>query len=213
MKKNAALLVIDVQNDFCAGGALAVPDGNAVVPLINRLARQFGTIVISQDWHPAGHTSFVEGHPGKTPFEIITMPYGPQVLWPTHCVMASSGAALHSELDIPHAAMIIRKGSNKQVDSYSAFLEADKLTKTGLDGFFISRGVIDIYICGLALDYCVAWSAQDAKQFGFGATVIEDACRAIDVNGSLDAARQRMDEAGVLRTTSEKVIWTSKNSG
>jgi nicotinamidase/pyrazinamidase len=202
MRNNATLLVIDVQNDFCPGGALAVPHGNAIIPLINRLAAKFQTVVITQDWHPSGHISFAASHPATQPFEMITLPYGPQVLWPTHCVMATEGAALHSELDIPHASLIIRKGSHPEVDSYSAFLEADRTTKTGLDGFFSSRGITDIYLCGLALDYCVAWSAEDARAFGFNATVIEDACRAIDLDGSLNLAWQRLADAGVTRTSS-----------
>jgi len=194
-----ALLVIDVQNDFCPGGGLAVPDGHAVVPLINEIARGFETVVITQDWNPPGHASFAASHPGREPFETTTLAYGEQVLWPTHCVMATPGAALHPGLHIPHASLILRKGSHRQVDSYSAFLEADRTTKTGLDGYLASRGVTEVYLCGLALDYCVAWSAEDACRFGFGATIIENACRAIDLNGSLSAAWQRLGQAGVRR--------------
>ncbi len=199
MQNNAALLVIDVQNDFCPGGALAVADGDAVVPLINQLAAKFETVVITQDWHPAGHISFATNHLGRQPFEMLTLPYGPQVLWPTHCVMETAGAALHAGLAIPHASLILRKGSHQNVDSYSAFLEADRTTKTGLDGYLQSRGVTDVFVCGLATDYCVAWSAEDARQFGFTTSVIEDACRAIDLNGSLDAAWARLAAAGVSR--------------
>lgn len=199
MKSNTALLIIDVQNDFCPGGALAVAGGDAVVPLINELARRFATVVITQDWHPAGHISFAAEHPGKAPFESITLPYGPQTLWPTHCVMASEGSALHPGLEVPQANLIIRKGSNRLIDSYSAFLEADRTTRTGLDGYLTSRGVTEVFLCGLATDYCVAWSAEDAVAFGFAATVIEDACRAIDLNGSLAQAWARLAACGVSR--------------
>ena len=202
MQNNAALLVIDVQNDFCSGGALAVPDGDAIVPLINRLAAKFATVVITQDWHPANHISFAANHPGRQPFETTSLPYGEQVLWPTHCVMASHGAALHPNLTIPHASLILRKGLHRQVDSYSAFLEADRTTKTGLDGYLTSRCITALYLCGLATDYCVAWSAEDARTFGFKTTVIEDACRAIDLNGSLAAAWARMGAAGAARAHS-----------
>jgi nicotinamidase/pyrazinamidase len=199
MQKHAALLVVDIQADFCPGGALAVADGDAIVPLVNRLAAKFQTVVITQDWHPANHASFAANHPGKTPFETIAMPYGPQILWPTHCVMGTPGAALHPDLTTTSASLIIRKGSHAGVDSYSAFLEADRTTRTGLNGYFDARGVTDIYLCGLALDYCVAWSAEDARHFGFTATIIEDACRAIDLNGSLDQAWTRLLSAGVTR--------------
>lgn len=203
MQNNAALLVIDVQNDFCPGGALPVAGGEAIVPLINRIALKFETVVITQDWHPSGHASFAASHPGKHLFETITMPYGPQVLWPTHCVMATEGAALHPDLAIPHASQILRKGLHPEVDSYSAFMEADRITKTGLDGYFVSRGITKIYLCGLALDYCVAWSAEDARHFGFKTSIIEDACRAIDLNDSLRLAWERLAAAGVTRTRGE----------
>ena len=202
MQKHAALLVIDVQNDFCPGGALAVPDGDAIIPLINHLAPRFETVILTQDWHPADHISFAASHPGKQPFEMIELPYGPQVLWPSHCVMGTPGAALHPALDIPHARMILRKGGNRLVDSYSAFLEADRASKTGLDGYLRSLGITDLYLCGLATDFCVAWSAEDARAFGFNATIIEDACRAIDLNGSLDAAWAKLAAAGVARISS-----------
>ncbi len=202
MQKHAALLVIDVQPDFCPGGALAVPDGDAIIPLINRLAPRFETVILTQDWHPADHISFAASHPGKQPFEMIELPYGPQVLWPSHCVMGTPGAALHPALDIPHARMILRKGGNRLVDSYSAFLEADRASKTGLDGYLRSLGITDLYLCGLATDFCVAWSAEDARAFGFNATIIEDACRAIDLNGSLGAAWARLAAAGVARISS-----------
>jgi nicotinamidase/pyrazinamidase len=172
------------------------------MPLVNRIARKFETVVITQDWHPADHISFAAGHEGHAPFDVIDLPYGKQVLWPTHCVQATPGAALHPDLAIPHASLIIRKGSHRSVDSYSAFLEADRATKTGLDGYFASRGITDIYLCGLATDFCVAWSAEDAVQFGFRATVIEDACRAIDLNNSLAPAWERLAAAGVTKAGS-----------
>jgi len=200
MKKNAALLVVDVQNDFCPGGALAVADGDAIVPLVNQLAQNFETVILTQDWHPADHISFAAQHPGSAPFSQITLPYGPQTLWPTHCVMASPGAAFHPGLAIPQASLIIRKGSHRQVDSYSAFLEADRTTKTGLDGYFTSRGITEVHLCGLATDFCVAWSAEDAVAFGFKATIIENACRAIDLHDSLNAAWTRLAKAGVTRS-------------
>jgi nicotinamidase/pyrazinamidase len=199
MNKHSALLVIDVQNDFCPGGALAVADGDAIVPLVNEIAGKFSTVVLTQDWHPAGHISFAAHHAGRAPFESVMLDYGPQTLWPTHCVMGTQGAAFHEGLAIPHASAIIRKGSNQAIDSYSAFLEADRKTRTGLDGYFTSRGIKDIFCVGLATDYCVAWSAEDAKSFGFNATIIEDACRAIDLDGSLNAAWQRLQAAGVKR--------------
>jgi len=202
MNKHAALLVIDVQNDFCPGGALAVADGDAIIPLINDLTQNFSTVVLTQDWHPAAHISFAAQHAGRTPFETITLDYGPQTLWPTHCVMATEGAAFHKDLAIPHASAIIRKGSNPAIDSYSAFLEADRTTKTGLDGYLRSRGITELFLCGLATDYCVAWSAEDAVTFGFKTTILENACRAIDLNSSLDSAWARLKTAGVARTTS-----------
>jgi len=173
--------------------------------LVNRLAQKFETVVITQDWHPPGHISFAKSHPGKLPFETTTLPYGDQVLWPTHCVMATEGAALRPDLDIPHASLILRKGSHHHVDSYSAFLEADRSTKTGLDGYLAARGISEIYLCGLALDYCAAWSALDARRFGFAATIIEDACRAIDLNGSLERAWEQLTRAGVTRTSSTAI--------
>lgn len=199
MNKHAALLVIDVQNDFCPGGTLAVTDGDAIIPLINELAERFSTVVLTQDWHPSNHISFASQHEDRIPFETISLPYGSQTLWPTHCVMGTVGAAFHKNLAIPHANAIIRKGSNRGIDSYSAFLEADRTTKTGLDGYLSSRGITEIYLCGLATDYCVAWSAEDAASFGYKATILEDACRAIDLNGSLATAWGRLEVAGVSR--------------
>jgi nicotinamidase/pyrazinamidase len=202
MNSHTALLVIDVQNDFCPGGALAVEHGDAIVPLINRIANEFETVVITQDWHPANHISFAAQHRDRKPFESITLPYGEQTLWPTHCVQGTPGSELHKDLAIPHASLILRKGSHPFVDSYSAFLEADRITKTGLDGYFASRGITDVFLCGLATDFCVAWSAEDARHFGLNATVIEDAARAIDLNNSLAEAWARLAAAGVTRTSS-----------
>lgn len=204
--KNACLIVVDVQNDFCPGGALEVPRGDEIVPLLNRLARRFAHVVITQDWHPAGHISFASRHPGKKPFETIRLRYGRQVLWPDHCVQATSGAALHAALDIPHAQLLIRKGCNRKVDSYSAFLEADRRTRTGLDGYLKSRGVKRVYCAGLATDFCVAWTALDARRFRLQALVIEDACRAIDTEGSLGKAWRAMRAAGVRRVTSAAAL-------
>jgi nicotinamidase/pyrazinamidase len=203
MHKHSALLVIDVQPDFCPGGPLAVPGGDEIIPLVNQLAGKFETVVLTQDWHPADHISFAANHL-RAPFETIPLPYGEQVLWPIHCVMATAGAALHPGLAIPHAALILRKGSHRAVDSYSAFLEADRTTKTGLDGYLRSRGIEHVYLCGLATDFCVAWSAEDARHFGFAATIIDDACRAIDLNDSLGAAWARLTTAGVTRRDSQE---------
>ena len=202
MHKRAALLVVDIQPDFCAGGPLAVPGGADIIPLINPLAQKFETVVLTQDWHPADHISFAANHPGRKPFETILLPDGEQVLWPTHCVMDTSGAALHPDLHIPHAILVQRKGSHQHVDSYSAFLEADRTTTTGLEAYLHALDIKHIYICGLATDFCVTWSAEDARRAGFAVTVIEDTCRAIDLNGSLAAAWDKLAQAGVSRTTS-----------
>ena len=199
------LLVVDVQNDFCSGGALAVPAGDAVVPIINRLAPRFSQIVMTQDWHPAGHQSFASSHPGRQPFEMVTVDYGPQVLWPDHCVQGSKGAAFHPDLHLPGAQLIIRKGFRPAIDSYSAFFENDKTTPTGLGGYLRERGLGRIFLCGLATDFCVNYSAVDARREGFAAVLIEDACRAIDLDGSLDAARRGMAEAGVVFSTSDAI--------
>jgi nicotinamidase/pyrazinamidase len=193
------LLVVDVQNDFMPGGALAVARGDEVVPVVNRLARAFSHVVLTQDWHPASHLSFAEHHAGRAPFETITLPYGEQVLWPTHCVQNTPGAELHRDLDVPHARLVIRKGHQADVDSYSAFLEADRKTPTGLAGYLRDTGVKRVWCCGLATDYCVGWSALDARAAGFDVALIEDASRAIDLNGSLDAAWRELLAAGVAR--------------
>ena len=191
------LLVIDVQNDFCPEGALAVPEGDAVVPVINRIQPGFAHVVLTQDWHPAGHQSFASTHPGHAPFETVEVAYGPQTLWPDHCVQGTPGAAFHPDLDTTRADMILRKGTRAEIDSYSAFYENDRTTATGLAGYLRERGVTRVFICGLATDYCVHFSALDAAREGFEAVVIEDACRGIDLEGSLAAANQAMAEAGV----------------
>jgi nicotinamidase/pyrazinamidase len=196
------LIVIDVQNDFLPGGALAVAHGDEVVAPINRLAARFANVLLTQDWHPRGHASFASSHPGKRPFETARLAYGEQVLWPEHCVQGSHGAALAADLAIPHAQLVLRKGYHEGVDSYSAFVEADRRTPTGLAAYLRERGLNKLYLCGLAADYCVAWSALDARAAGFEATLIEDACRAIDLEGSLARAWRDMAAAGVARTSS-----------
>ena len=199
------LIIVDAQYGFMPGGGLAVADGDAIVPVINRIAPRFANVVLTQDWHPADHISFAANHPGRAPFETITLPYGEQVLWPTHCVQGTRDAALHEDLRVPQAQLIIRKGFHRDVDSYSAFMEADRRTSTGLSAYLKARGIGTLYLCGLATDYCVAWSAQDARAAGFEATVIEDACRAIDLNGSLARAWADMAAAGVGRVQSTDI--------
>jgi nicotinamidase/pyrazinamidase len=191
------LIVIDVQNDFCPGGSLAVPEGDEVVPLINRLAQRFAHVILTQDWHPAGHLSFASSHPGQQPFELIEAPYGPQILWPDHCVQGAPGAAFHADLDIPHAELVLRKGFRRGIDSYSAFHENDRKTATGLSGYLRERGFRKLYLAGLAFDFCVYYSAEDGRREGFEVSVIEDACRAIDMNGSAGAAKAKLREQGV----------------
>jgi nicotinamidase/pyrazinamidase len=191
------LLVIDVQNDFCPGGALAVAGGDQVVPVINALSRRFAQIALTQDWHPADHLSFAAQHPGRQPFETIALPYGEQTLWPAHCVQDTPGAAFHAGLALPQAELVLRKGFRRAIDSYSAFRENDRKTATGLAGYLRERGIERIYLAGLATDYCVAYSALDAVELGFAAIVIEDACRAIDLGGSLAQAIERLRGAGV----------------
>jgi len=203
---DSVLLVIDMQYDFMPGGALAVAEGDTLVPLINRLGQQFKGVVITQDWHPAGHISFASSHSGRVPFEVTTLPYGLQTLWPDHCIQGSHGAQLHAELDLPHAQLILRKGCNSHIDSYSAFLEADRQTPTGLASYLKERGVKNVFVVGLALDFCVAWSALDARAAGFTTAVIEDACRAIDMKGTLDRAWQEMEAAGVTRIQSCELL-------
>jgi nicotinamidase/pyrazinamidase len=199
---NAALIVVDVQNCFVPGGSLAVERGDEVVPIINKLAQKFANVVITQDWHHPQHVSFASQHSGKKPFDTIKLAYGDQVLWPDHCVQGTDGAALHKDLSIPHAQLVIRKGFRQGVDSYSAFMEADRKTPTGLAGYFRARTIDACYIAGLATDFCVAWTALDARRAGFHATVIEDASRGIDLNGSLKKAWGVMAAAGVRRVQS-----------
>jgi nicotinamidase/pyrazinamidase len=191
-----------VQNGFCDGGNLAVSGGAQVVPIINRLAPAFANIVITQDWHPAGHASFASAHAGKAAFDTTEMFYGSQVLWPDHCVQGTPDAALHADLHLPTAQLIIRKGFHAGIDSYSAFMEADRQTQTGLEAYLKQRGIRSVYVVGLATDFCVAWTALDASAAGFDTTVIEDACRAIDMNGSLAAAWEQMQSQGVKRSQS-----------
>jgi nicotinamidase/pyrazinamidase len=191
------LLVVDIQNDFCPGGALAVPGGGEIVPAVNRLARDFAHVVLTQDWHPAGHSSFASAHPGMAPFATVTMPYGAQILWPDHCVQGSDGAAFHPGLDIPHAELIVRKGFHKTIDSYSAFQENDRKTPTGLASYLRERGFERVTLCGLATDFCVLNSALDARAAGFAATVVLDSCRGLDVDGSLARSLDEMRSAGV----------------
>lgn len=191
------LLVVDVQNDFCPGGALAVPDGDAVVPVINRLAGQFAHVVLTQDWHPAGHQSFASSHPGKQPFETISLAYGEQVLWPDHCVQGSAGAAFHAGLDIRHAELVLRKGYHRDIDSYSAFFDNDRTTPTGLTAYLRERGFERVFVTGLALDFCVRYTAEDARRMGFATVVVGDACRAIDMAGSLAAAQTSFADLGI----------------
>ncbi|NIZ12832.1 bifunctional nicotinamidase/pyrazinamidase [Phaeobacter sp. HF9A] len=191
-----ALLVIDVQNDFCTGGALAVPDGDAVVAPINAMMDHFDTVILTQDWHPSGHSSFASSHPGRGPFDTVEMPYGTQVLWPDHCVQGSTGGAFHPDLRVD-GDLILRKGFRRDIDSYSAFFENDQTTPTGLDGYLGSRDITDLTLVGLALDFCVAFSALDARRLGYAVTIASDACRAIDLDGSLETQLANMRQRGV----------------
>jgi len=200
------LMVVDAQNGFVPGGNLSVPRGDEIVPLANRVAQTFRNVVLTQDWHPAGHISFASRHPGKRPFETIQLPYGEQILWPDHCVQGTQDADFHPALSIPHAQLVVRKGYHAQIDSYSAFLEADKKTHTGLAGYLKERGLRRVFIGGLATDFCVAWSALDAREMGFEVVVIEDLCRAIDTRGSLAAAWENMHSAGVRRIQSGEIM-------
>jgi nicotinamidase/pyrazinamidase len=193
------LLVVDVQNDFLPDGALAVAGGDEIVPAINALCRRFENVGLTQDWHPPGHLSFASSHPGRQPFEVIALPYGPQVLWPDHCVQGTRGAEFAATLDIPRAQFVVRKGYRRAIDSYSAFCEADGTTLTGLAGYLRERGIGRVVLAGLATDFCVAFSAVDGRKAGFEIVVIEDACRAIDTHGSLAAAWQRMNDAGIRK--------------
>ena len=202
---NRALIVVDVQNDFCPGGALAVADGDAVIDVIHRIAPSFEHIILTQDWHPARHTSFASAHPGKQPFEQIELSYGAQTLWPDHCVQGSKGAEFHPKLHLPQAELILRKGYRPQIDSYSAFFENDRVTPTGLAGYLEERNLARVFFTGLAYDYCVGYSALDARRLGLQAVVIRDACRAIDLEGSVARIEAEFDQAGVMLIESEAV--------
>jgi nicotinamidase/pyrazinamidase len=199
------LLVVDVQKDFCPGGRLAVPRGDEVVPIVNRLAAKFTNVVLTQDWHPPGHLSFASSHPGRQPFETIDVAYGAQVLWPDHCVQGTAGAEFREDLLIPHAALVIRKGIRRAIDSYSAFYENDRATPTGLAGYLRERGLRRVFLAGLAFDFCVRYSAEDARREGFEAIVIEDACRGIDVDGSVAATRARLTELDVRCIAADEI--------
>jgi nicotinamidase/pyrazinamidase len=201
----SALIVVDVQNCFLPGGSLAVKDGEQVIPVINSLAKSFTNVVLTQDWHTPGHISFASAHSGKKPFESIKLPYGDQVLWPDHCVQGTEGAAISKDISIPQAELVVRKGYHKDIDSYSAFFEADHKTPTGLAGYLHERGIERVFVAGLATDFCVGWTAIDARRAGFETFVIEDASRGIDVNGSLAAAWQAMQAAGVRRIKSTDI--------
>ena len=198
----SVLVVVDVQNCFLPGGSLAVGKGEEVIPIINKLGKDFANVVMTQDWHTPGHVSFASSHPGKKPFEMVKLPYGDQVLWPDHCVQGTDGASIHKDINIPHAQLVIRKGFRKTVDSYSAFREADRKTVTGLAGYLKSRGLRKVFVTGLATDFCVAWTAMDARKEGFETYVVEDACRGIDTQGSLAKAWDAMKKAGVKRIQS-----------
>jgi nicotinamidase/pyrazinamidase len=201
-----ALILVDLQVDFLPGGALAVPGGHDVVPLANRLAAGFRNVVLTQDWHPQGHISFASTHPGRAIYDMIDLPYGSQILWPDHCLQGTPGAAFAPGLDVPHAQLVVRKGHHKAIDSYSTFYETDRTTPTGLAGYLRERGIDTVYLAGLALDFCVSWSAVDAARHGFTTYVIEDACRSIDVDGSLAAALADMDRVAVRRLAAADLL-------
>jgi nicotinamidase/pyrazinamidase len=198
--------VVDIQNDFCPSGALAVPHGDEVVPVVNQLAQNFKNIVLTQDWHPPGHLSFASSHPGRSPYETITMSYGRQILWPDHCVQATAGAAFHATMRIEHAGLILRKGIHRSIDSYSAFYENDRTTPTGLTGYLRDRGIRRVFLAGLALDFCVRYSAEDAVREGFAVVIVEDACRGIDVDGSLAASRSSFAALGVACISARDLV-------
>jgi nicotinamidase/pyrazinamidase len=199
------LIVVDIQNDFCPGGALSVPRGHEVVPRVNRLAERFTHVVLTQDWHPPDHLSFATAHTGKRPYDTIAVDYGSQILWPDHCVQATKGAEFHKDLHIPHAALILRKGIHRNIDSYSTFYENDRRTPTGLVGYLRERRFMRVFLAGLAFDFCIRYSAEDASREGFDVVVFEDACRGIDVDGSLAATRESLDALGIICTTTGAV--------
>jgi nicotinamidase/pyrazinamidase len=203
------LLVVDIQNDFCPGGGLAVPRGDEVVALINRLAARFDHVVLTQDWHPRGHLSFASTHPGRAPYDSIELPYGSQILWPDHCVQGTPGAEFHKGLQIAHAELVLRKGYHRHIDSYSAFYENDRKTPTGLAGYLRERGFTRVFLAGLAYDFCVRYSAEDARREGFDAVVVEDACRGIDVAGSVAQTRETFKACGIACTAADVVVRTA----
>lgn len=205
IRKSDALLIVDMQNDFCPGGALEVPHGDEVVGVINRLAEVFDHVLLTQDWHPPDHISFASSHRGRRPFEAITLDYGEQILWPDHCVQGTTGAALHRDLNVPKAELVLRKGFRREIDSYSALYENDHVTATGLAGYLRERGITGLFIAGLAYDFCVRYSAEDARRCGFSVSVIEDACRGIDVNGSIAGTRAHLSSLGVAALTSTEL--------
>jgi len=200
------LVLVDLQYDFMPGGALPVSDGDQIVPVANRLAARFAHMVATQDWHPADHSSFASRHAGQAPFRTVEMPYGPQTLWPDHCVQGTAGAAFHVDFDVNRAELVVRKGYRREIDSYSAFMENDHATPTGLAGYLRERGFTRLFFAGLATDFCVAWSVLDARKAGFEAVILTDACRAIDLDGSLDAAMAAMRQAGAAITESSAVL-------
>ena len=201
-----ALLVIDLQNDFCPGGSLAIAGGDEIVPTVNALAARFDAVILTQDWHPAGHISFASAHPGAEPYSAIDAPYGPQALWPDHCVQNTAGAAFHPARAVPHAELILRKGFRADIDSYSAFLENDHFTPTGLAGYLRERGLRRLFLCGLAYDFCVRHSAIDGTALDFECLVIEDATRAVNLPGSVEATDQAFEEAGIQRIASTAIV-------
>lgn len=203
------LLVVDIQNDFCPGGSLAVPRGDEVVPVINALATKFAHVVLTQDWHPRGHLSFASSHAGTQPFRTINVAYGPQILWPDHCVQGTVGAAFRNDLNIPHAELVLRKGYHRNIDSYSAFYENDRKTATGLAGYLRERDFSRVFLAGLAFDFCVRYSGEDARREGFEVVIFEDACRSIDVDGSAAATREQFKSLGI-RCVSAETINSSK---
>ena len=205
IRDREVLLVVDIQNDFCSGGGLSVPAGDEVVPAVNRLAGRFRHVVLTQDWHPRGHLSFASSHPGAKPYQTIEVAYGPQILWPDHCVQGTEGAEFRKDMQITHAELVLRKGYHREIDSYSAFYENDRKTHTGLAGYLRERGFDRVFLAGLAFDFCVRYSAEDAKREGFDVVVVEDACRGIDVDGSMAATRARFSELGIACIASASV--------
>jgi nicotinamidase/pyrazinamidase len=206
LQSTDALLAVDLQNDFCPGGALGIAGGDEIVPLVNSLARVFPNVLLTQDWHPPAHISFASAHPGAKPYQTIAAPYGPQILWPDHCIQNSHGAAFPPALDLPHAQLVLRKGFRREIDAYSAFLENDHITPTGLAGYLRERGLTRLFLCGLAFDYCVRFSAIDGTSQDFECLVIEDATRAVKMPGSIESTHQAFAEAGIQRIHSEEIL-------